>query len=71
MHKLCKGKVPALHVPAMEVADDAMLAEFQRAANKVQDLIELYKFRDALFEVIELSRKGNQYLQKKEPWQLV
>ena len=71
MHKLCKGKVPALHVHAMEVADDAMLAEFQRAANKVQDLIELYKFRDALFEVIELSRKGNQYLQKKEPWQLV
>ena len=25
-------------------------------------------FRSALFQVIELSRKGNQYMQKKEPW---
>src|SRR5204862_1878868 len=35
---------------------------------KVESLIEEYKFRDALFEVIDLSRKGNQYMQKKEPW---
>ncbi len=71
MHKLCKGKVPPLHTSVMEVIDDAMLADFARAANKVQDLLESYKFRDALFEVIDLARKGNQYLQKKEPWQLV
>ncbi|MFZ1264393.1 MAG: methionine--tRNA ligase subunit beta, partial [Chitinophagaceae bacterium] len=29
---------------------------------------EYYWFRDALFQVIDLSRKGNQYMQKKEPW---
>ncbi|WP_207495416.1 methionine--tRNA ligase [Aridibaculum aurantiacum] len=71
MHKLCNGKVPPLHASAMDVADETMLAEFQRAATKVQELLELYKFRDAQFEVIELARKGNQYLQRKEPWQLV
>jgi methionyl-tRNA synthetase len=38
---------------------------------KVESLIEEYKFRDALFEVIDLSRKGNQYMQKKEPWKKV
>src|SRR5690606_22816326 len=27
--------------------------------------------RDALFTVIDLARKGNQYMQKKEPWILV
>jgi methionyl-tRNA synthetase len=27
-----------------------------------------YKFREALFEVIDLARKGNKYLQEKEPW---
>jgi methionyl-tRNA synthetase len=34
----------------------------------LKNLLEEYKFRDALFEVIDLSRKGNQYMQKKEPW---
>jgi methionyl-tRNA synthetase len=32
------------------------------------NLLEEYKFRDALFEVINLARIGNQYMQKKEPW---
>ena len=36
--------------------------------DKIGELIEGYHFRDALFQVIELSRKGNQYMQKKEPW---
>ena len=35
---------------------------------KVENLIELYKFREALFEVIDLARKGNRYLQEREPW---
>jgi methionyl-tRNA synthetase len=29
--------------------------------------MEEYKFRDALFEVIDLARKGNKYMQEKEP----
>jgi methionyl-tRNA synthetase len=71
MHKLCKGKVPVLHADVMDAADESMLTEFQKSATRVQELIEQYKFRDALYEVIDLSRKGNQYLQKKEPWKLV
>ena len=35
---------------------------------KIENLLEQYKFRDALFEVIDLARKGNKYLQDKEPW---
>jgi methionyl-tRNA synthetase len=34
----------------------------------MEELLEQYKFREALFEVIDLARKGNQYMQKKEPW---
>ncbi|MDB5191439.1 MAG: methionyl-tRNA synthetase [Segetibacter sp.] len=68
MHKLCKGKVPPLHIDIMEVEDDIMLAELSRSALKVQDLIEQYKFRDAMFEVIDLARKGNKYMQDKQPW---
>ena len=32
------------------------------------NVLEQYKFRDALFKVIDLARKGNKYLQEKEPW---
>jgi methionyl-tRNA synthetase len=34
----------------------------------VEDLLESFKFREALFDIMDLARKGNQYMQKKEPW---
>jgi methionyl-tRNA synthetase len=68
MHKLCRGKVPPMHTDRLDELDNTMLAEFQRAKQKVEELIEQYKFRDALFEVIDLSRKGNKYMQEKQPW---
>ena len=37
-------------------------------SKKIESLLEEYKFRDALFEVIDLSRAGNKYMQEKEPW---
>lgn len=68
MHKLCGGKVPKLHEAVLEEEDKKIIEEITAAKNKVEKLIEAYQFRDALFEVIDLSRKGNQYMQKKEPW---
>jgi methionyl-tRNA synthetase len=68
MHKLCNGKVPPLHVAALTDNDKAMLASFAVTKAKVEELIEQYKFRDALFEVIDLARSGNRYMQEKEPW---
>lgn len=71
MHKLCKGKVPPLHADAVDELDRSIFEEIKTSKSKIEGLLETYKFRDALFEVIDLSRKGNQYLQKKEPWKLV
>jgi len=68
MHKLCKGKVPVLHADVMDDADRALFAEVQNTKAKVEILLEQYKFREALFEVIDLSRKGNRYMQDKQPW---
>ncbi len=45
-----------------------MIEEIENAKTKVEESIEQYKFRDALFEVIDLARKGNKYMQEKEPW---
>jgi len=67
MHKLCKSKVPPLHIDLLDELDKATIAEISIATKKVENLLEQYKFRDALFEVINLARTGNQYMQKKEP----
>ena len=71
MHKLCGGKVPKLHDNLLDNIDKTLIENIQQAAHKVQNSIEEFKFRDALFEVIDLARKGNKYLQEKEPWIIV
>jgi methionyl-tRNA synthetase len=68
MHKLCKGRMPALHQELVDDADGALIIEIKNAKVKVETCLEGYKFRDGLFEVIDLARKGNKYMQDKQPW---
>ena len=68
MHKLCGGKVPPYHVAIEDSEDTAVKEAIANTAKKVGELIEAYRFREALFEVIALARIGNGYMQKKEPW---
>lgn len=68
MHKLCGGKVPRLHEDILDDTDRQLIQEIADAKIRIENLLEGYKFRDALFEVIDLSRKGNKYMQEKEPW---
>ena len=68
MHKLCNGKVPPLHNDLLDELDHATIEAIQHSKAKIEQLLEDYKFRDAQFEVINLARIGNQYMQKKEPW---
>lgn len=68
MHKLCNGKVPPFHAQHSDAIDEELRQAMQQAPQKIETLLEQYKFREALFEIIDLSRKGNQYLQKREPW---
>ena len=68
MHKLCGGKVPPYHTAIEDSEDTAVKEAIANTAKKVGELIEGYRFREALFEVIALARIGNGYMQKKEPW---
>ena len=68
MHKLCNGKVPQLHLNLLDQKDRAIIEDIERSKPKVEEALEQFKFRDALYEVIDLSRKGNKYMQEKEPW---
>jgi methionyl-tRNA synthetase len=71
MHKWFTGKVPQLHTNALTEIDNELIKNIKESAVSVQNFIEEFKFRDALFEVIDLARKGNKYLQEKEPWKKV
>ena len=68
MHKLCGGKVPPLHTDILDDNDKLLITDIESTTAEVQSAIEYYHFKDALFQIIDLSRKGNQYMQKKEPW---
>ncbi|MEO7210927.1 MAG: methionine--tRNA ligase, partial [Chitinophagaceae bacterium] len=68
MHKLCNGKVPVFHNDIIDEKDKQLIADIHAAKTKVENNIEQYKFREALFEVIDLARKGNKFMQEKEPW---
>ena len=68
MHKLTKGKVPVLHAAIIDDADRQMIRDINDTKQKIENNVEAYKFRDALYEVIDLARKGNRYMQEKQPW---
>jgi len=68
MHKLCGGKVPRFVEEMTDEKDHQLVRDIADAKTKVEASLEHYKFREALFDVIDLARKGNKYMQEKEPW---
>jgi methionyl-tRNA synthetase len=68
MHKLCKSKVPPLHTEVMDAEDRQVFEDIKTTRQLLEESIGQFRFRDGLFAVIDLARKGNQYLQKKQPW---
>ena len=68
MHKLCNGKVPQFHPHLADEKDKQIEKDIQEAKQKVEFALEHYKFREGLFDVMDLARKGNKYMQEKEPW---
>ena len=67
--KFFDGKVPARgELTETEEEVFRQLAEFPA---RVGELIENYRFRDALAEVMNLARLGNKYLADTQPWHLI
>ena len=68
-HKFFEGRVPESgELTALDQDAFAQLAEFPA---KIGELIENYRFRDALAEVLNLARLGNKYLAETQPWHLI
>ena len=66
--KYWNGVVPACG-ELLDV-DKAALEEFKDVKQKVEALLEQFKFRDAQFEAMNLARIGNRYITECEPWKV-
>ena len=68
-HKYYEGNCPKMSL-SNEV-DEKILNEIYSYPKKIGDLIETYKFREAVNTLIDLARLGNKYLADEEPWKLI
>ena len=68
-HKYFEGKVPQTF--ELNETDKSAMEEIKAYPEKIGTLIENYKFRDALFELMNLARLGNKYLTENEPWKTI
>ena len=66
--KYWNGVVPACG----ELAESDLVAlnEFKDVKQKVEALLDQFKFRDAQFEAMNLARIGNRYITECEPWKV-
>lgn len=68
-HKFYGGSVPAAE--NLDESDKETIVEMNEYPAKIGKLIEIYKFREALSELMNLARLGNVYLTKNEPWKQI
>lgn len=67
-HNYFDGKIPPL--TNLNDNDKAVLTQMQAFPDKISHSIELYRFREALSELMNLARLGNRYLTENEPWKI-
>ncbi|ALI98379.1 methionine--tRNA ligase [Rufibacter tibetensis] len=68
-HKYYKGAVPQRG--ELTPYDEEVLAQLADFPEKVAVSLELYRFKEALGELMNLARLGNKYLADTEPWKLI
>lgn len=61
-----EGKVPPLG--KLDKIDEEMIKLMAEYPAKVGELIDRYKIKDAVFEMMNLARAGNKYFNDSEPW---
>ena len=67
-HKYFDGSVPA--VGKVLTIDNDVLDSVKNGVSRIENLIESYRFREALFEAMNIARSGNKYLADTEPWKI-
>ena len=68
-HKYYNGIIP--QQGELTDYDKETLAEIPKIKEAVEKNLEVYKFREALFQAMNLARLGNKYIADTEPWKVV
>jgi len=67
-HKYFEGKVPPMGT--LTEYDQATIEEFVSVKKDVEAYLDVFRFRDAQKEAMNLARIGNKYLADTEPWKV-
>ncbi|MDR9410216.1 MAG: methionine--tRNA ligase subunit beta, partial [Balneolaceae bacterium] len=65
-HRFFNGAVPDLSNPSE--LDIKTLKEISNQKKKIEKSYESFRFREAIYETMELARIGNRYFTETEPW---
>ncbi len=68
-HKYFEGRVPA--VSSLLEQDRQVLEEIGAISRRVEESLELFRFREAIKNAMDLARLGNKYLAEEEPWKII
>ena len=63
------GTVP--EIGALEEIDKKMIDDIIQGPIKISKHLEAFKFKDAIFEMMNLARAGNKYFNDNEPWKTI
>ena len=66
--KYWNGVVPACG--ELQKVDQKAIAEFKDVKEKVEQFLDVFKFREAQKEAMNLARIGNKYITECEPWKV-
>ena len=66
--KYWNGVVPAFG--ELQEVDQKAIAEFKDVKEKVEQYLDVFKFREAQKEAMNLARIGNRYITECEPWKV-
>jgi methionyl-tRNA synthetase len=67
-HKYWEGQVPKRN--DTNNLDLELIQKIESTPKEIANFIENYKFRSALYALMDLARSGNKYLADTEPWKL-
>ena len=67
-NKYFDGRVPACG--ELTEYDKEVIAQIANYKSQIENLLDAFRFRDALKEAMNLARIGNKYLADTEPWKL-
>ena len=68
INKNYEGNIPKMHL--LTSYDKNIVSKIKTFPVIIGNLVENYKFREALKEMMNISRIGNKYLADEEPWKL-